>query len=223
MIITIESLLDADQLKIIQNNLAAADFIDGLTTAGWHARLVKQNQQLDRTNALAKNLQKMVSAALHNNALFEAAAYPQQIHSLLFSRYKSGMEYGRHVDNALMGKGDRRHRADLSFTLFLSDPDHYSGGALVIEGACDEQPYRLPAGSLLLYPSSTLHRVDPVAQGCRFACVGWVQSWIRDPAKRELLFDLDTARRSLFAREGKSIEFDLLSKTYANLLRRWSE
>ncbi|WP_338461229.1 Fe2+-dependent dioxygenase [Synechococcus elongatus IITB7] len=220
MIITIESLLDADQIKLIQSQLATASFVDGRTTAGWHARLVKQNQQLSRTSNLAKKLQEIVLTALGNNALFEAAAYPQRIHSLLFSRYEPGMEYGRHVDNALMGSGDR---ADLSFTLFLSDPDSYSGGALVIEGACDEQSFRLPAGSLLLYPSSTLHRVEPVEQGYRLACVGWVQSWIRDPAKRELLFDLDTARRSLFAREGKSIEFDLLSKTYANLLRRWLE
>lgn len=223
MIITIESLLDAEQLATIQTELQTTQFVDGRATAGWHARLVKQNQQLSRTSDLAKKLQEIVLTALGNNALFEAAAYPQRIHSLLFSRYEPGMEYGRHVDNALMGRGDRCNRADLSFTLFLSDPDSYSGGALVIEGACDEQSYRLPAGSLLLYPSSTLHRVDPVEQGSRFACVGWVQSWIRDPAKRELLFDLDTARRSLFAREGKSIEFDLLSKTYANLLRRWLE
>lgn len=223
MIITIDALLDAAQLNKIQSSLQTAEFIDGRATAGWHAQLVKQNQQLSRTSTLAKSLQEIVQTALQNNALFEAAAYPQCVHSLLFSRYEPGMEYGRHVDNALMGSGDRRDRADLSFTLFLSDPDRYIGGALVIEGACDEQAYRLPAGSLLLYPSSTLHRVDPVEQGYRFACVGWVQSWIRDPAKRELLFDLDTARRSLFTREGKSIEFDLLSKTYANLLRRWSE
>lgn len=231
MIVTLNTLLDDDQLQEIQTALMAAEFSDGQRTAGWHARLVKHNQQLDRRSAVADQLRQRILAALQANALFEAVAYPQTIHSLLFSRYETGMEYGRHVDNAFMGGGgptgtdnaNRRFRADVSFTLFLSDPNSYEGGELVIEGACDDQCYKLSAGSLILYPSSTLHRVEKVTAGLRLVCVGWVQSLVRDPAQREVLFDLDTARRSLFAREGKTIEFDLLSKTYTNLLRQWAE
>ena len=114
-------------------------------------------------------------------------------------------------------------RSDLSFTLFLSPPDAYDGGELVIEGSAGEQAFKLPAGGLVLYPSSTLHRVAPVTRGERLAAVSWVQSQVRDPACREILFDLDTARRTLFQREGKSREFDLLSKSLANLLRLWAE
>ncbi|MEM6436188.1 MAG: Fe2+-dependent dioxygenase, partial [Cyanobacteria bacterium P01_D01_bin.115] len=134
-------------------------------------------------------------------------------------RYDTGMEYGRHVDNALMGN----QRSDVSFTVFLSEPQDYDGGELVVEGAADEQCYKLAAGTAIIYPSSTLHRVEPVTQGTRLVAVGWVQSWIRDAAKRELLFDLDTVRRSLYTQSGKSNEFDLLSKSLANLMRQWVE
>jgi PKHD-type hydroxylase len=129
------------------------------------------------------------------------------------------MAYGTHVDDALMGG----MRTDISFTLFLSDPESYDGGELVTESHAGEQPFKLPAGSLVLYPSTTLHRVEPVTRGSRLAAVGWVRSLVRDPARRELLFDLDTARKALFDRDGKSPEFDLLSKCGANLLRMWAE
>ena len=114
-------------------------------------------------------------------------------------------------------------RSDISFTLFLSDPESYDGGELVTESHADEQPFKLPAGSLVLYPSTTLHRVEPVTRGSRLAAVGWIRSLVRDPARRELLFDLDTARKALFDRDCKSPEFDLLSKCGANLLRMWAE
>lgn len=221
MIVTINDLLNDELLAVVQDALMTAEFSNGQRTAGWHARLVKHNQQLDRDSTVADELRQRVLKALQANALFEAAAYPSAIHSLLFSRYEAGMEYGRHVDNAFMG-GNCHLRADVSFTIFLSEPESYQGGDLVLEGACDEQCYKLSAGSLILYPSSTLHRVEKVTAGVRLVCVGWVQSVVRDPAQREVLFDLDTARRSLFAREGKTIEFDLLAKTYANLLRQWA-
>jgi PKHD-type hydroxylase len=131
------------------------------------------------------------------------------------------MRYGTHVDDALMG--DPPVRSDLSLTLFLSDPASYDGGELIVESTAGDQAFRLPPGSLVLYPSSSLHRVEPVTRGVRRAAVGWVQSLVRDPARRELLFDLDTARRSLFDREGATREFGLLSKTVANLLRMWAE
>ena len=217
MIFRIPDILSADELQQIQAQLVEAEFVDGKLTAGWYAKQVKHNQQV--RSEQAKDLKEQIRAALNRHPLFQAAVRPKRIHTLLFSRYEVGMSYGRHADNALMGQW----RSDVSFTLFLSSPAAYEGGELAIEGADDEQSYKLPAGSALFYPASTLHRVDPVTQGTRLVAVGWVQSLVRDPAKRELLFDLDTVRRSLFAREGKSDEFDLLSKSVANLLRRWVE
>lgn len=129
------------------------------------------------------------------------------------------MAYGSHVDDALMGG----MRTDVSFTLFLSEPDTYDGGALVIETSAGEDDVKLPAGSLVAYASTTLHRVAEVTRGARLAAVGWARSYIRDPAQREVLFDLDTAHQSLFQKSGKTPEFDLLSKTSANLLRMWAE
>jgi PKHD-type hydroxylase len=129
------------------------------------------------------------------------------------------MTYGTHVDDALM----HGMRTDVSFTLFLSDPEDYDGGELIIDTAAGEDAVKLPAGSLVAYPTTQLHRVAEVSRGERWAAVGWARSFVRDAGRRELLFDLDTARRQLFARDGKSAEFDLLSKSAANLLRMWAE
>jgi PKHD-type hydroxylase len=170
----------------------------------------------------ASDLRELVKTALKRNALFQSALQPKIIHSMLFSRYEKGMSYGRHVDNALMGNQEFL-RSDVSFTLFLSSPSTYEGGELVIESSDGDRTYKLEAGSVIVYPSSTLHQVEPVTEGVRLAAVGWVQSLVREPNEREILFDLDTTRRSIFAKEGKTIEFDLISKSYANLLRKWAE
>ena len=217
MIFPIPDVLSADELSQVQTTLATAEFIDGKLTAGWYAKQVKHNQQIKGTEA--KEVRELMRQALTRHPLFQAAVRPKQVHSLLLSRYDTGMEYGRHVDNALMGN----QRSDVSFTVFLSEPQDYDGGELVVEGAADEQCYKLAAGTAIFFPSSTLHRVEPVTQGTRLVAVGWVQSWIRDAAKRELLFDLDTVRRSLYTQSGKSNEFDLLSKSLANLMRQWVE
>mgnify|MGYP001800459904 FL=1 len=217
MIFQIPDVLSADELSQVQTTLATAEFIDGKLTAGWYAKQVKHNQQIKGTEA--KEVRELMRQALTRHPLFQAAVRPKQVHSLLLSRYDTGMEYGRHVDNALMGN----QRSDVSFTVFLSDPQDYDGGELVVEGAADEQCYKLAAGTAIIYPSSTLHRVEPVTQGTRLVAVGWVQSWIRDAAKRELLFDLDTVRRSLYTQSGKTNEFALLSKSLANLMRQWVE
>ena len=132
---------------------------------------------------------------------------------------REAKNYGSHVDDAMIGG----LRTDVSFTLFLSDPKGYSGGELVIETAAGEDGIKLPAGSLVAYPTTVLHRVAKVTRGERLVCVGWVRSYIRDAAHRELLFDLDTARRRMFAREGKSADYDLISKSTANLMRMWIE
>ncbi|MEO0756707.1 MAG: Fe2+-dependent dioxygenase [Cyanobacteria bacterium J06648_16] len=212
----IPDLLSPEERHQILSVLETAEFVDGKLTAGWYAKQVKHNEQLK--SADAKALKEQIKTALQKHPLFQSAVRPRQIHTILLSRYEMGMSYGTHADNALM----RQYRADVSFTLFLNGPEAYEGGELVIEGADDEQVYKLPAGTGLFYPSSTLHRVNEVTQGVRFVAVGWVQSWVRDPAQREILFDLDTARRSLFAQQGKTAEFDLISKSISNLLRRWA-
>ncbi|WP_017301456.1 Fe2+-dependent dioxygenase [Nodosilinea nodulosa] len=220
MIVCIADLLSADEVARLRDGLAQAEFVPGETTAGWHAKLVKQNQQAARQ--AAEPLKAVVQNALARNALFQAIAQPRIIHSLLFSCYGEGMSYGRHTDNALMG-GANFYRSDLSFTVFLSEPEAYDGGELVIEGADSEQPYKLAAGSAIVYPSTTLHQVEEVTGGDRTVCVGWVQSLVRDVARREILFDLETVKRTMFAQSGKTPEFDLLTKTTANLLRQWAE
>ena len=191
----------------------------GEETAGWHARGVKSNRQLDRDTALHKQLETEVRSALEAHPLVQAAAFPRSIHGLLFSRMGPGEGYGRHVDNAWMAGG----RADLSLTLALSGPDSYGGGELVLERPQGEEAIRLPAGHAIVYPSTSLHRVEPVSWGERLVAVGWIQSRIRHSAQRELLFELDTARRALFAQEGKGEVFDLISRSYSNLLRWWEQ
>ncbi|MGF1603463.1 MAG: Fe2+-dependent dioxygenase [Thermosynechococcaceae cyanobacterium] len=217
MIVEIENVLTSAELETLTSTLAKAEFVDGKITAGWHAKLVKQNMQMQRNVPEAADLRELVESALKRHPLFTAVVRPRKIHSILFSRYEPGMAYGSHVDNAFMGPW----RSDVSFTLFLGTG--YQGGELVIEQSDGEWRYKLERGSAIAYPSSTLHRVEPVTDGTRLVAVGWVQSIVRDPQKRELLFDLDTARRSLFAREGKTIEFDLISKSHANLLRQWAD
>lgn len=222
MIFSIEQILSPDELSEIRQVLSQAEFVDGKLTAGWHAKLVKNNQQL-KAGTTQKVLKSKIRAALSKNALFQSAIRPKSIHSLLFSQYDVGMSYDTHVDNALMTDSSGLCRSDVSFTLFLNSPHEYTGGELTIEGVQSEQSYKLEAGSAIFYPSTTLHRVNPVTQGKRLVVVGWVQSVIRDGRDREILFDLETARRAIFAKSGKTPEFDLVSKSIANLLRKWAE
>jgi PKHD-type hydroxylase len=222
MIFSIDQILATDELEEIRQILGTAEFVDGKLTAGWHAKLVKHNQQL-KAGASQRLLKTKICDVLNCNALFQSAIRPKSIHSLLFSRYGEGMSYDTHVDNAIMGGKSGLYRSDVSFTLFLSSPQEYTGGELTIEGVQEEQSYKLDAGSVILYPSTSLHRVNPVTQGTRLVVVGWVQSLIRNGSDRELLFDLETASRSIFAKSGKTPEFDLISKSIANLLRKWAE
>ncbi len=217
----LEPLLEAPQLAELRQELlsAAAAWLPGEATAGWHARTVKRNRQLDRASAAHGRLATAVEAAMLRHPLVQAAALPLRLHGLLFSRCAPGEGYGRHVDNAFMPQG----RSDLSFTLFLSDPADYGGGELVLESPAAEEALRLPAGHAVVYPSSLLHRVEPVSRGERLVAVGWIHSRVRHADQRELLFELDTARRTLFQQEGKSEVFDLISRSYTNLLRRWGE
>ena len=221
MIFSIDNLLTPEELQGLTSRLSDSEFIDGKRTAGWHARLVKNNTQLDRETEIYKALVDEVREAFQRNFLFQIAVQPKAIHSLLFSRYEAGMSYGSHTDNAVMGTP--AHRSDVSMTLFLSPPESYEGGELVIEEMGGDRAFKLPAGSAIVYPSSTMHRVETVTSGVRLAAVGWAQSLVRDPAQREILFELDTVRRAVFERQGKTVEFDLLTKSHTNLLRMWAE
>ncbi len=218
MILTIAEVLSQDDVNAVRAGLASATFIDGKATAGWSARLVKSNLQAQQSDAV-ESLRALLKERLTEHPVFALATRPKAIVGPQFSRYQPGHSYGTHVDDALIAGV----RTDVSFTLFLSDPESYEGGELVIDTASGEEAFKLPAGGLLTYPATSLHRVAPVAQGERLAAAGWVRSLVRDAGRRELLFDLETARRRLFDREGKSAEADLLAKCAANLMRMWCD
>ncbi|MFZ4444017.1 MAG: Fe2+-dependent dioxygenase, partial [Planktothrix agardhii] len=221
MIFCIADVLTPEELETTLTLLQQAEFIDGKTTAGRYVKSVKNNQQIKTDTEITSELRNIVLEALKRNELFQVAARPKIIRPIIFSRYDVGMYYGSHFDNAIMGD-ESISRSDVSLTLFLTDPNTYQGGELVIETSLGEQSFKLDAGSAIVYPSSTLHRVETVTEGTRWAAVTWIQSLIRDPSQREILFDLDTARRSIFQQYGKTIEFDLIAKSHANLLRKWA-
>lgn len=214
----LEQVLDGAEVQALRAAADGLEFGDGKATAGRFVRQVKANDQALPGPAL-EAVQAKVMAALARSTLFQQAARPRAMTPLILSRYRAGQTYGTHVDDALMGGV----RTDISFTLFLADPESYEGGALVIEDMMEERAIRPAAGDLFLYPSTTLHRVEPVTQGTRLAMVGWVQSWVRDASQREILFDLDRAVDEVFAREGKSALFDRLAKSRSNLIRMWAQ
>ncbi len=214
-------ILSVEAASELRSQLAQAEFVDGRVTAGWSARHVKNNLQAKAGDARAVAIADALTATLSANSVFEAVALPRRLTPLIISQTKAGMSYGLHMDDALMG--DPPLRTDLALTIFLSGPDEYEGGSLVIEGPFGEQQYRLPAGTAVIYPATYLHRVEPVTRGSRLAAVGWVQSLVRRDSHRELLFDLHRARQSIFAKQGKSADFDLLARCFGNLMREWSE
>lgn len=218
MILAIADVLSAADVAEVRSVLATAPFVDGRATAGWSARLVKSNLQASPAPEVER-VRALVETRLGDHAVFALATRPKTILSPLFSRYQVGHAYGAHVDDALMGGV----RSDVSFTLFLSDPASYDGGELVIDSTAGEDAFKLAPGSVITYPATTLHRVAPVTRGERLVAAGWVRSFIRDAGRRELLFDLESARRRIFDREGKTAESDLLAKCATNLLRQWCE
>lgn len=223
MLICIDNLIDEATVAHFRAWLAEAVFEDGRMTAGEDARRVKRNEQVGGDPRYGDprlgEMQDLLVDQLWNHDLFVAAARPKEIRPPLFSRYVPGMCYGLHVDNALMGDV----RIDLSLTLFLSDPSDYDGGELVLESSIGTREVKLPAGSAVLYPTAALHQVALVTRGQRLAAVTWVRSLVRDPAAREILFDLETAHHRLAEQLGRTSETDLLGKTFSNLLRRWVE
>ncbi len=218
MILAISNVLSEADVAALRNGLAQAPFEPGEASAGWSAQLVKSNLQAGDSPEV-EAMRSLVQGRLMAHPVFALATRPKAIVGPLFARYRPGHSYGAHVDNALIGGA----RTDVSFTLFLSNPASYDGGELVIDTSSGEEAFKLEPGCIVTYPATTLHRVMPVTGGERLAAAGWVRSYLRDPAQRELLFDLETARRRLFEREGKTAEADLLAKCAANLMRMWCE
>ncbi|MGZ5015906.1 MAG: Fe2+-dependent dioxygenase [Methylobacter sp.] len=222
MLLAIENVLTGEELAYVRALFAKAKFVDGRVTAGELAAKVKNNMQLPANAAETQALTALVHDALHCNPLFVSAALPKVVCPPLFNRYVPGMDFGIHVDNAIR-VGTTTFRTDVSGTLFLSEPEEYNGGELIIEDTYGVQQIKLSAGSLVLYPSSSLHRVEPITGGHRDVAVFWVQSMIRDVAQRCLLFQLDASIQSLRARAPESPEITALVATYHNLLRMWAD
>ena len=211
-----QQLLNAEEIKFIKKELREAQsWEDGKNTAGSHASKVKNNLQLMRTSDISKKLSLLIKKKILNADLIKSFTLPKHIHGIMFTKSSKGMFYGRHIDNAYMSSG----RADLSFTIFLSEKSNYEGGELMIENLNSECKFKLNQGNILIYPSTYLHSVREVLNGERIVCVGWIESYIKSIEEREYLFDLDAGARSLLAKHGRSDELDLIFKSYSNLLR----
>lgn len=223
MILAIHAIPDPGDLAAFHDRIALLDWRDGRETAGAVAREVKRNEQAAMESTPGRALQDEITRILADHPVIRAAAQPHRFSPLLISRTADGGHYGTHVDNALMGKGDKRIRTDLSFTLWLTPPSEYDGGELVIHTAGMTQEVKGEAGHLVLYPSGALHEVKPVTRGTRIVCVGWIESLIADAARREIMFDLENLRASLRQQlTAQSAELLMLDKTIANLLRMWA-
>jgi len=225
MLLHVPNVLTPEQLRHVRAELDHADWTDGRQTVGAQGAQVKRNLQLPEASPVREALGRLILDALAQHPLYHAAALPLRTLAPRFNRYEGGGHYGYHVDGAVMAlPGGGQLRSDLSCTLFLAEPDEYDGGELVVNDTYGEHEAKLPAGDLLLYPSSSLHEVRPVTRGARLAAFFWVQSLVRDDGRRRLLFDLDVAIQSLTASPGTD-RATLLSLTgvYHNLLRQWSE
>lgn len=221
MILCIDRLLQTDELKQVQQLLTTVPYASGRRTAGWHALQVKHTEQANPAEPATEQADHIIHQAMSNHVLFQAACLPYHIRHCLFARYRDSMEYGSHVDDAIMGQPAMR--ADIAVTVFLNHAADYEGGELIIETSAGEQGYKLEAGQALVYPANTLHRVTSVTRGERQVAVTWIQSLIRSAEQREVLLELDTTRRQAFETAGKSPQFDRLSRVYSNLLRMWAD
>ena len=229
MLLHIPGILDREQVARFRASLEAAEWVDGRQTVGAQGAQVKRNLQLAEASPLRRELGAEVLAALARSPLFFAATLPLRTLAPRFNRYQGGGEYGFHVDGAVMalppvaGESAGYMRSDVSCTLFLSEPEDYDGGGLIVDDTYGEHEVKLPAGDLVVYPSSSLHRVEPVTRGVRLASFFWVQSMVRDQQQRQMLFDLDTSIQSLTAGGGDRDALLKLTGVYHNLLRLWAE
>jgi PKHD-type hydroxylase len=225
MMVHVPAVLMPEQVTRCRAVMEQAAWVDGRATAGHQSAKVKHNLQLPETAPEARELGAMVVEALGRNALFVSAVLPKQVFPPLFNRYDAGMTFGAHVDNAIRGYLDTplRVRTDVSATLFISAPEDYDGGELVVEDTYGVHKVKLPAGDMIVYPGTSLHNVTPITRGSRIASFFWTQSLIRDDTRRSLLFDLDMAIRRLSADHPEHASVVALTAVYHNLLRQWAE
>lgn len=223
MLLEIPQVLNADKLANIRAMLEKVEFIDGKHSAGAAAERVKNNQEMKQGTQQAEYLDHLLTGSLAENPEFRSGALPYRVAQPVFARYTPGMHYGDHVDDPIMGSGPDKFRTDVSLTVFLNEPEEYDGGELIINTSFGEKVVKLPAGSVVIYPSSSVHRVAEVTRGERLAGIIWLQSLVRDADKRELLFDLDRARNALLQESPTSDTTKRVDRSYVNLLRQWSE
>jgi PKHD-type hydroxylase len=223
MLACIPDVLTAEEIKKLREEAALLPFVPGAETAGGRARRVKNNEQISQKAEERKALHEIVIGALMRNKLFNRAALPKRIRPPLISRYRQGMAYGQHVDNAMMGPKQARERSDVSITVFISDIDEYDGGELIIHSAYGAQEVKLPSGSVVAYPSYSLHEVAEVTRGERLVAVTWAQSYVRDDRQREILASLAEIKEKMNDLAPDSVETDQAHHVYANLLRMWAE
>ncbi|MFC4308399.1 Fe2+-dependent dioxygenase [Steroidobacter flavus] len=225
MLLHVPNVLTAEQVAECRRQLDAADWIDGRVTAGHQSAKAKDNAQLPEDSPVARQLGQMILSAVERNPLFLAGALPLKIFPPLFNRYAGGQSFGNHVDNAIRQVRNTPHRVrtDISATLFLASPSEYDGGELMIDDTYGSHSVKLPAGDLVLYPATSLHRVQPVTRGARIASFFWIQSMVRDDGERTLLFDLDLAIQRLGGDVPDHPSVVQLTGLYHNLLRRWAD
>lgn len=223
MLLVIKNVIDEQKLQNIRDMLDKADFIDGKFSAGENARRVKNNLEMKPTSLQADYLDRVIMSTLAENEEFRRAALPHQASQPVFARYTHGMHYGEHIDDPVMGTSGGRFRTDIAVTLFLNNPIEYGGGELVVNTTFGEQIIKLAAGNAVIYPASSLHRVNKVIKGQRTVAVCWIQSLIRDPARREILYGLNSARQKLMENLPEAMETKQVDHAYVNLVRMWSD
>ena len=223
MLIEIPAVLSPEQAASVRQRLLDADWVDGRTTAGALTARTKQNLQLPQDSPLAREIGTAIVDTLQHNALFMSAALPLRVYPPMFNRYGEGQTFGSHVDNAIRHAASGPLRTDLSATLFLTPPDEYGGGELMVEDTYGVHAVKLPAGHLVLYPATSLHHVRPVTTGARISSFFWIQSMVRDDGQRTLLFDLDTAIQRLSQDTPDHPSCVQLTGVYHNLVRRWAD
>ena len=222
MLLEIPQLLNRAQLDKIHEVVAQAAFVDGKLSAGMAASKVKHNEELALDPELLQRLYRIVMASVGHSDLFRSAVLPAKVADFIFARYLPGMRYGDHVDDPIMGQGPR-FRSDVSMTIFLNPPDSYDGGELVIRTPFGDRQVKLAAGHAVVYPSASVHRVEEVTRGERLVALTWIQSYVRDAAQRELLYELDQSRQQLLRRDAQSDVTKNIDRAYVNLLRMWAE
>lgn len=223
MLLTIPSLLNPAQLAKMHEILRGGAFVDGRLSAGFAAARVKQNEELGQDPERIQRLIRILMASLGHHEAFRFGVLPHRVADPIFARYRPGMAYGPHVDDPIMGSGGPRFRSDVSMTVFLNPPEAYAGGELVVRTSFGEHRVKLPAGDAVIYPSSSLHHVAEVTSGERLVALTWIQSYVRDPARRELLYELSLAREHLLKTAPTAEHTALVDRSYNNLVRMWGE